>query len=58
MEWVVLAVGVTPRRELAMACEGRFDYLVLIGDADRPGRIMEAMQDAQAKSFVFEINQN
>ena len=55
MEWVVLAVGVTPRQDLAMACQGHFDHLVLVGDAARPGRILEAMQDAQAKAYVFEL---
>lgn len=58
MEWVVLAVGVAPRRGLAKACEDQFDRLVLIGDAARPGRILEAMQDAQAKAFVFESQLN
>ena len=56
MEWVVLAVGVSPCQDLALACQGHFDQLVLIGDAARPGRILEAMQDAQAKAYVFELS--
>ncbi|NLG57437.1 MAG: FAD-dependent oxidoreductase [Clostridiales bacterium] len=55
-DWVVIAVGVTPRRTLAEACSKRFKNLYVIGDAARPGRIMEAMRDAQAKAFVFETN--
>jgi len=55
-DWVVLAVGVRPRRALAEACGKRFKNLYVIGDASRPGRIMEAMQDAQAKAFVFETD--
>lgn len=56
VDWVVLAVGVKPRRTLATACGNGFACLQLIGDAAEPGRILEAMQEAQAKSFVFAAN--
>lgn len=56
VDWVILAVGVIPRLKLRAACEGRFDCLYLIGDGAQPGRILEATGDAQAKSFVFDIN--
>ncbi|NLC97254.1 MAG: FAD-dependent oxidoreductase [Erysipelotrichaceae bacterium] len=56
VDWVVLAVGVKPRKTLADECDDKFDCLQLIGDAARAGRILEAMQDAQGKSFVYKTN--
>lgn len=57
-DWVILAVGVTPRRTLVTACEDRFENLRVIGDAAGPGRIMDAMREAQAKAFVLEISKD
>ncbi|MDD4080129.1 MAG: NAD(P)/FAD-dependent oxidoreductase [Eubacteriales bacterium] len=57
-DWVVMAVGVSPRRSLADACGERFGQVQVIGDALKPGRILEAMQDAQGKAFVFDPDQN
>lgn len=48
---VVLAMGVKPRRVLAEECKKVFDRVFVIGDASQPGRILEAMQDAQGTSF-------
>lgn len=57
-DWVVMAVGVTPRRSLAESCGEQFEHCQVIGDASKPGRILEAMQDAQGKAFVFDTNQS
>lgn len=59
VDWVVLAVGVKPRgKMLANACRQEFGKVRVIGDAYRPGRVLEAMQDAQGTAFVFEPDQN
>jgi NAD(P)H-nitrite reductase large subunit len=57
-DWVVMAIGVTPRRSLAETCGERFEQFRVIGDASKPGRILEAMQDAQGKAFVFDTTKN
>lgn len=57
-DWVVMAMGVTPRRSLAETCGERFEQFRVIGDASKPGRILEAMQDAQGKAFVFDTTKN
>lgn len=53
---VVLAMGVRPRRALAAACEKLFPHMIVIGDASQPGRVLEAMQDAQGASFSLELD--
>lgn len=53
---VVLAMGVRPRHTLAAACEEVFDQVFVIGDASQPGRILEAMRDAQGTGSSLEID--
>ena len=51
---VILAMGVRPRKALADAFKAAFPGAVVIGDARKGGRILEATQDAQGKAFTFE----
>lgn len=53
VDWVVLAVGVIPRHDLAAECKENFQIVRVIGDAQKPARILEAMQDAHGKAFVL-----
>ena len=41
---VVLAVGLTPNRELARRLEGKVKSLRLVGDCDQPHKIAEAIE--------------
>ncbi|MEA5013863.1 MAG: FAD-dependent oxidoreductase [Candidatus Limiplasma sp.] len=52
-DWVVLAVGVRPRKETVEEFCSALDNVRVIGDAKRCGRILEATQDAHAQAFVF-----
>ena len=52
-DWVVLAMGVRPRRDIVEEFRANFDNVQVIGDAARCGRILEATQDAHARAFVF-----
>ena len=55
-DWVVLAMGVRPRREVVETFRAAFGNVHAVGDAARCGRILEATQDAHAKAFVFEAD--
>lgn len=50
---VVLALGVSPRRDLVAEFEASFDEVRVIGDASRGGSIVEAVADGFGKAFVF-----
>jgi len=52
-DWVVLAMGVKPRGDVAEEFRKAFGNVHVIGDAAKSGRILEATQDAHAKAFVF-----
>ena len=52
-DWVVLAMGVRPRRALAEEFKKAFPVVSVVGDANKGGRILEATQDAHGKAFVF-----
>ncbi len=49
----VLAMGVRSERGLREELESAFDRVVLIGDAEKPGQIREALHAAYDKAFVF-----
>lgn len=51
---VVLAMGVTPREELANTFREAFSNVHVVGDAVKGGRILEATQDGHGRAFVFE----
>lgn len=51
---VILAMGVRPRKALTDAFKAAFPKAIIIGDARKGGRILEATQDAQGKAFTFE----
>ena len=50
---IVLALGVSPRRNLVASFEAAFDEVRVVGDALRGGRIVEAVNDGYTKAFVF-----
>jgi len=50
---IVLALGVSPRKEVVNRFEEAFDEVRVIGDASKGGRIVEAMNDGFGKAFVF-----
>lgn len=52
-EWIVLAMGVHPRRDVVEAFQKEFAHVQIIGDAHQGGRVLEATQDAHGKAFVF-----
>ena len=41
---MVLAAGVTPVNELAKALEGSGMEMIVLGDADKPGKIEDAIK--------------
>jgi NADPH-dependent 2,4-dienoyl-CoA reductase/sulfur reductase-like enzyme len=51
---VVLAMGVTPRRDLVKIIKDNFDNVIIVGDANQSGRILEATTDGFTKAWVFE----
>lgn len=51
---VVLSMGVRPRRDVVDGLRARFDRVICVGDANREGRILEAIRDGYTKAFVFE----
>lgn len=53
-DFVVLAMGVRPRKALADEFKAAFPNVRVVGDASKGGRILEATQDAHGKAFVFE----
>ena len=50
---VVFALGVRPNRALVDEMEAAFDRVVLLGDTEKPGNIVNAMHSANDKAFVF-----
>ena len=50
---VVLAMGVRSDQSLRAELEAAFDRVVLVGDAQRPGQIREALHAAYDKAFVY-----
>jgi len=52
-DWVVLALGVRPRKDLVDEFSAAFDNVQVIGDASIGGRVLEATKDAHGKAFVF-----
>lgn len=51
---IVLSLGVTPNREPLSLLEEHFENVSLIGDAEKPGRIAEAVRQGYEKAFVLE----
>ncbi|MBQ9036087.1 MAG: FAD-dependent oxidoreductase [Erysipelotrichaceae bacterium] len=53
---VVLAMGVrSERANISELCEAYGDNVVLVGDADKPGQIYDALHSAYNRAFVFEL---
>ncbi len=50
---VVLALGVTPRRDMVAAFRQSFSDVRVVGDANRGGRIQEAIKDGFQEAFAF-----
>lgn len=50
---VVLALGVKPDESLTAQFEDAFDEVIVIGDADKSGRIAEAALDGYSRASVF-----
>ena len=53
-DWIVLALGVRPRRSVIDIFEQVFEHVAVIGDAQKCGRILEATQDAHGRASVVE----
>jgi NADPH-dependent 2,4-dienoyl-CoA reductase/sulfur reductase-like enzyme len=53
-DYIVLAMGVKPRRPVVHVFSEAFDNVYVVGDAAKGGRILEATQDARGKAFAFE----
>lgn len=51
---IVLAMGVTPRRDLVKTFKDNFENVILVGDANQSGRILEATTDGFTKAWIFE----
>jgi thioredoxin reductase len=54
-DWVVLAMGVRPRSEVAEEFRAAFENVYVVGDAQKSGRVLEATQDAHGKALVAEF---
>jgi len=54
-DWVVLALGVRPCKDLADEFKEAFPNVRVIGDAAKGGRIIDATQDARAKAFTYDL---
>lgn len=50
---VVFALGVRPNRALLDEMEQAFENVILVGDTEKPGNIVNAMHAANDKAFVF-----
>ena len=46
VDGVVLSLGVRPVNELAKKLDGKYKYVVAVGDAKKSGRIADAVHDA------------
>lgn len=53
VDTVVLALGVTPRSDTVKEFMDTFDNVKIIGDAERAGRIQEAIKDGYSQAFAF-----
>ena len=51
---VVLAIGITPKKDIVEAFEKEFDNVIAIGDALKGGRIHNATKDGFTKAFAFD----
>ncbi len=52
-DWVVLSLGVQPRTTVVKEFKAAFKRVVIVGDAVRGARILEATQDAHGKAFAL-----
>ena len=50
---VVLALGVTPRRSFVKSIQESFAHVMVVGDANKPGQIVDSMKEANDKAYVF-----
>lgn len=50
---VILALGVVPQRQLVESMEAAFDKVMVVGDANKPGQIVDALKEANDKAYVF-----
>ncbi len=50
---VVLALGVTPRRAMVNEFIDAFENIRVIGDAEKAGRIQEAIKEGYSQAFAF-----
>lgn len=53
-DWVVLALGVTPRTEELAPLQAAFPDARVIGDARKPGRVWSAMRDGFEAAYALE----
>lgn len=53
VDYVVLALGVSPNEEFVSEFEKEFDNVRVLGDASKGGRIVDAIADGFGKAFVY-----
>ena len=52
---IVLAMGVEPRRSLVAQMKANFSRVITVGDANKEGRILEAISDGFTKAWIFDV---
>lgn len=53
VDTVVLAIGVSPQKDMVQGFEQAFDEVHVIGDAAHGGKIVDALEDGFGKAFIF-----
>ncbi len=50
---VVLALGVAPQKNFVHEIQHAFAHVIYVGDAYKPGQIVDAMKEANDKAYIF-----
>ncbi len=53
VDYIVLSLGVTPSNETVTDFDEKFDSIILLGDANRGGKISNAIKDGYTRVFEF-----
>ena len=54
---VVLAMGVTPKKDVVDMFRANFDHVIAMGDAVKGARALEALSDGFTKAWVFDADE-
>lgn len=52
---VVLSMGVVPNKKIVNEIKNNFKKVVVVGDADKPGKIINAITDGFTKAWVLDV---